>query len=78
MRKLPREDRLKHPVIVLLKKRDLEELKVAASESGMTQGAWARQFVMRGLDRAKKTREANSPETVPPTPKRRSRRTSSR
>lgn len=58
MRKLPREERLKHPVIVLLKQRDLEELKAAAAASGMTQGAWARKYVMRGLERAKKDREA--------------------
>lgn len=54
MRKLTPEERLKHGVIVLLKKEDYEDLKRFAEEANTSQAAWARKLVSRGLDRARK------------------------
>ena len=54
MRKLPPEERLKHSVIVLLKKKDYESLKAIAAVEGMTQGAFARDYVLRGVERKRK------------------------
>lgn len=54
MRKLPPEERLKHSVIVLLKKKDYDSLKSIAALEGTTQGAFAREFVLRAIERKRK------------------------
>ena len=54
MKKLQPEERLKHGVIVLLKKEDYEDLKRFAEGQNTSQAAWTRKWVVRALDRARK------------------------
>jgi 2,3-bisphosphoglycerate-independent phosphoglycerate mutase len=54
MRKLLPEERLKHGVIVLLKKEDYEDLKRFAEAQETSQAAWTRKLVLQGLQRARK------------------------
>ncbi len=54
MRKLLPDERLKHGVIVLLKKDDYEDLKRFAENTGTSQAAWTRKLVLQGLQRARK------------------------
>lgn len=54
MKKLQPEERLKHGVIVLLKKEDYEDLKRFSEGQNTSQAAWTRKFVLKALDRARK------------------------
>ncbi|RYG68917.1 hypothetical protein EON80_10740, partial [bacterium] len=59
MRKLTPEERLKHGVIVLLKKEDYEDLKRFAEESNSSQAAWARKLVLSGLQRQRRIEKSS-------------------
>ena len=54
MRKLLPEERLKHGVVVLLKKEDYDDLKRFAEDANTSQAAWTRKLVLQGLQRARK------------------------
>ncbi len=54
MRKLQPDERLKHGVIVLLKKEDYEDLKRFSESQNTSHAAWTRKLVLKGLDRARK------------------------
>jgi len=54
MKKLEPNERLKHGVIVLLKKEDYEDLKRFSELQNASHAAWTRKFVIKALDRARK------------------------
>ncbi len=54
MRKLEPEERLKHGVIVLLKKEDYEDLKRFSESQNTSHAAWTRKYVLKALERARK------------------------
>lgn len=54
MRKLEPAERLKHGVIVLLKKEDYEDLKRFSEAQNASHAAWTRKYVLKALDRARK------------------------
>ena len=54
MKKLQPEERLKHGVIVLLKKEDYEDLKRFSELQNTSHAAWTRKYVLKALDRARK------------------------
>ncbi len=54
MRKLEPAERLKHGVIVLLKKEDYEDLKRFSEAQNASHAAWTRKYVLKALERARK------------------------
>ncbi len=54
MRKLSPDERLKHGVIVLLKKEDYDDLKRFSESQNTSHAAWTRKWVLKALERARK------------------------
>ncbi|WP_105482314.1 hypothetical protein [Abditibacterium utsteinense] len=69
MRKLPAEERLKHGVIVLLKKEDYEDLKRFSELQNTSHAAWTRKLVLKGLARARKLEQAEKEAVLARQPK---------
>lgn len=71
MKKLQPEERLKHGVIVLLKKEDYDDLKRFSAAQNTSHAAWTRKFVLKALERARKLenieKEAAARESAPKT-----------